>query len=346
MQTLMSKPQVAISVPRKRTQRVVSVDMGIRNLAFCAIEVPAGFEKPIEVCSWTRMDLVDREVSLSQSETSIQGEPIVGAAADMPPDRRKAKAKAKRVPVDPTAFGPAVLSNTAYAITQKLLEFRPDTILIERQRFRSGGAAAIQEWTVRVNMLESMIWACLATLRAQQEASTGSNHPHPSNKSFPLVKAVDPARVARFWVPGAAVPLRPPSDLFTRATALFSDKATSSTGRKKIEKRDKVQVVQAWARNEEQATELYAPLEFVGSAASVAAAFQSGVTARQATELAGGKLDDLADCLLQAVAWVQWEENRQRIEEQWKRAEVAIVSENESTAAVPIKARTRTRPAA
>ena len=45
-----------------------------------------------------------------------------------------------------------------------LQAYNPHTILIERQRYRSAGGAAIQEWTVRVNMLESMFHATLHTL--------------------------------------------------------------------------------------------------------------------------------------------------------------------------------------
>jgi len=70
-----------------------------------------------------------------------------------------------------------------------LEKYEPDTILIERQRYRSAGGAAIQEWTVRVNMLESMFHAVLHTLRAQGGKV----------KEFDVF-SVSPRRITGFWL--------------------------------------------------------------------------------------------------------------------------------------------------
>ncbi|KAJ8120129.1 hypothetical protein ONZ43_g3085 [Nemania bipapillata] len=64
-------------------------------------------------------------------------------------------------------FAPAALAKATNAFlrdTVLRLEPLPTHILIERQRWRSGGSSAIQEWTVRVNTLEAMLHASLRTL--------------------------------------------------------------------------------------------------------------------------------------------------------------------------------------
>ena len=109
----------------------------------------------LKVLEWKKLDVL---ASMAFTPSTIQ--PQSGG-----PERKV---------VDPTAFAPSTLSKTALTLTEDILQaYKPDHILVERQRFRSGGAAAVQEWTLRVNMLESMIWACLTTLRASSKASAG-----------------------------------------------------------------------------------------------------------------------------------------------------------------------------
>jgi cruciform cutting endonuclease 1 len=293
--------------------------MGIRNLAYCAIEIPArsitgkrDVEMPsFKVDTWTRMDLAARMSHPPASEAEAETTTTTTTISDIVDG--KSKSKSEKSPrraapkVAPTfikdAFSPSRLSTTAYSVTRELLALRPDEILIERQRFRSGGAAAVQEWTVRVNMLESMLWACLETLREMHHNADGP-------KKNPEVSAVEPARVARFWVPGEDVPLVPPQDLF--ALTKYPGEEGAKGVRRKVEKRDKVAVVKAWIEGDSDVR-----IDFEGQAAEMAEAFREEKVRGSARQIAGGKLDDLADCLLQGVAWVRWEENRRRIEAMW-----------------------------
>ncbi|KAK3066672.1 hypothetical protein LTR53_016882, partial [Teratosphaeriaceae sp. CCFEE 6253] len=188
----------AFVAPRTSGSRILSVDMGIRNLAYCVVEVP-GIKKspgtldtagPLTVTEWKKIDLLR---SAGQSPEPLPHHKDIKSAAIVP--ERKTKPRVvNQVPA--SVFTPAELSKTAYRVTRELLKYKPTAILIERQRFRSGGAAAIQEWTVRVNMLESMLWACLQTLRE----SSG-----PRTESFPTTHEVNPARVAAFWTSDSAV---------------------------------------------------------------------------------------------------------------------------------------------
>lgn len=294
--------------------RVISVDMGIRNLAFCVLDVPRldlgqqlgkrPFPSPFTVSHWQKMDLLSTTKSqpADESETHVAADQI---------EREVAHGKRKRKPtitnsVSKTAFTPSVLSKTASEVARDILSRKPTAILIERQRFRSGGGAAIQEWTVRVNMLESMLWACFQTMR--ETANTDAD-------DFPTLHEVSPARVANFWTAAPEMNLRPADDLFTR------DKAAAPLAklmRKKVQKKDKIAIVRSWLGSS-NVDNKDVPLALAGDAAKTAEVFRARnkKSSRKADAVEDGvvgKLDDLADCMLQAVTWVRWEENSRRID--------------------------------
>ncbi|KAM3420588.1 hypothetical protein BST61_g3850 [Cercospora zeina] len=271
----------------KASSRIVSVDMGIRNLAYCVVNAKHLSEagKPsrlLTVSTWTRRDLLTPaapEVSpLHESDMECQPSP----------------GKIGKQKLDTEAFAPPQLAKTAHNLVKTLLSHKPDVILIERQRFRSGGAAAIQEWTVRVNMLESMLWASLETIRASKL----------HQDAFPKILAVAPKRVAEFWLSGQQPIVTSSQDVFALGAA---QSTTQRPARTKIEKKDKVDLVQKWVAG--SLNETGTSVQFEAQAAEVAKAF-SEQNKRGAKKIAGGKLDDLADCLLQASAYLQWEENK------------------------------------
>ena len=90
------------------------------------------------------------------------------------------------------AFHPQKLAEHANALVNGLVleppgsARPPDTILIEQQRFRTMGASAVQEWALRVNMLEAMLWPLL---RRAQDKGDLSGH----------VYSVSPATTSRWW---------------------------------------------------------------------------------------------------------------------------------------------------
>ena len=275
--------------------RILSVDMGIRNLAFCVLDTPTTTGDPLIVSAWKRMDLLQQPPATD-----------ISSVAELSTHTPKKPVKSA---VPATAFTPSVLSHTAYKLTSELLRYKPNTILIERQRFRSGGAAAIQEWTVRVNMLESMIWACLRALRETSECK----------EDFPKVHEVLPARVAGFWTASDQEQRKVVGDVF-ESINVPPEQGKIIVPTRKIDKKAKIAVVHSWLR-QKSTVDNDVSLVFEGDADGVATAFRSAgqkTTIRKsatdkADKTAGGeigKLDDLADCLLQAVAWARWRENR------------------------------------
>ena len=243
---------------RQHGFQVLSIDMGIRNLAYCRIQLPkpclsSAKETPI-IMDWNRFAVSSR----------LTDDPST------PPIKE--------------AFDPATFSQHAYRLIQKLVlspHTAPDHILIERQRFRSMGGSSVLEWTLRVNMFEAMLYATLKTL-SEQRKWKGS--------VFPVL----PSKVGQFWLES------------------MEKAEKDKKGEKKDIKREKIQAVDKM---------LVTGGSFIldGSAKEMAESWRekvNGGRGRGPKEEEGekmGKLDDLADCLLQGLAWVKWEENKRKI---------------------------------
>ncbi|KAI9843908.1 MAG: hypothetical protein M1837_006062 [Sclerophora amabilis] len=268
-------------VMREKPVRILSIDMGIRNLAYCILETPIP-SKPNSVpppspsiLAWKRIAIAPR-----MSDAVSSTDPLSDPAG---------KSKEN--------FEPATYASHAYALLSKvLLPHAPTSILIERQRYRSMGSSAILEWTVRVNMLEGMLYAVLRTL-------------HEEGKWNGTVEGVSPARVTSFWVGDTKV------EQTTR---------TAKTAKAKS-KGAKIDLVGAWLRagdtvrfkdGEARQTRDAFLQKWSGEGRRRAKIKTSAVTDTElqaGTEEEIGKLDDLADCLLQAMAHVRWQENRQKL---------------------------------
>lgn len=280
---------------RREPHRIISIDMGIRNLAYCVISVDgAGIAKatanatvkarvskntlPV-IEDWTRIAV---SAKLSNPASSPRKDSLTTAITPVP----------KATPKEP--FDPSTYATHAYALISRLLHTHsPSTILIERQRYRSMGGAAVQEWTLRVNMFEAMIHAVLETL-AREGRWAGE------------VWAVSPAKVGSFWLGKA-------------------DGEEGPKGRdgKKGNKSAKIDIVGSWLEDGDREIRLR------GDAKAMAGAFLDkwkgkgkgrrkgavGVETDVDADTVIGKLDDLADCLLQGIAWLKWQENKRRIVE-------------------------------
>ena len=210
------------------------------------------------------------------------------------------------------AFDPATYSQYAYHLIKFLLSdpskptgsIRSTHVLIERQRFRSMGGSAVQEWTLRVNMFEAMIYAVLKTF-SELGGWKGTVH------------TVTPAKVSNFWL----------SESQAGGTGIKGSKAART-------KTAKIGLVEEWLREtlkpkgpRRLAGYSSSRFELHGQAAKMVEAFvdkrrgsktipannDMNRSSSRSEKVQVGKLDDLADCLLQGMAWVQWEKNRELI---------------------------------
>lgn len=272
--------------PRLHAQplSVVSIDMGIRNLAYCHLRCSSSTEEQlyktrrnnISIDTWRRMDV---------STGAAQGlEPEKGAStATKKLLASKAEDEGTTAPLK-ESFDPIAYAERAYALVSRILEdHQPTHVLIERQRFRSGGGPAVQEWTLRVGMFEFMIYATLHTLRAQGKHSSS-------------IVPVLPPMVNRYWI----------SEI--EKSGIMTESKPTSTAMKRY----KINHVRSILETREA---IGRQVELSGQAGELASAFLSKLNGDRRTSRSNAipKLDDLSDCLLQGLAWVAWQENRRRI---------------------------------
>lgn len=355
---LLARLQDKLSLPtmrsprRSSTTRILSIDMGIKNLAYCVADVSIPSAHP-SASSRVPSQGIDGEEGSSEARS----EPVMTVTAWRRVAVQALPATTTPTPAsvaatspssaaggeeNPDPFHPRALAAKAHVLlTTLLLPHAPHTLLIERQRYRSGGAAAVQDWTYRVNLFEGMLWAVLGTLRGERAGSrSGKGKVKGERKGDPEVWDVSPARVVGFWV--------------------GEGKDGKKRGAGAKGKKEKVGLVGKWVAGEGVATAAGAArgdssvrLDFAEEAEAARKAFVAKLMKRRGlrkgasktkaapkrkktgkedaqilVESVGvadstpvvvegtediGKLDDLADCLLQAAAWVQWEANRRHI---------------------------------
>ncbi|CAO2658809.1 Nn.00g065320.m01.CDS01 [Neocucurbitaria sp. VM-36] len=317
-----------------RKLRIVSIDMGIKNLAYCDVEVdyPSkdSLNATMEVIRWEKIDLVKTTRDFRNHLPSPKS--IKKGTADEDED------------VDPYSL--SVLSNTAYSLVRKtILESGPDIILIEKQRWRSGGGSAVQQWTVRVNTLEGMLWAVLKTLRSEWKVMLSRLREGVGKRDYEVF-GVDPKRVGHYWLgqnsrllaAKEAGTVESMSDAGGQSTEEGDKAATKKDmSRSKAEKKAKIAILRSWLSSNPPSTISSTPestptITFkIGQSAEPirqALCSPSKPTRRKRSSISSSKdaeesidveavgdtelkkLDDITDCFLQAAAWVSWESNR------------------------------------
>jgi cruciform cutting endonuclease 1 len=321
---------------------ILSIDMGIQNLAFAHLLVrPAGKEKmEVVLDAWHRIGV--QELSLTNNNNNNNNN--IGDEG-LPPSAfrtltRKAAAQRKKTTQEEsqnesrderntetqnetqvesqnetenaeTSFSPDILANNAYTLLSRLIaQYNPTHILIERQRFRSGGQTAVLEWSLRVGMFEGMLHAVLCTMRRLGHCAA-------------RVWDVSPARVAQYWEATSSSSSGSdmgPEKQTTTATANKSEKNQRNI------KKMKINIIGQWLSHASSSSSSASPLaEEEAGPAKIILPSENGsdvhdtVTAylerwsgkrSSATQWRIEKLDDLADCLLQGMTWLEWQVRR------------------------------------
>lgn len=365
---------------------ILSIDMGVQNLAFAHLRVPrsgvagigidAANPRPPELTAWHKLAI--SEISslnlIPGDNTSIikpesteaipgSGDATESSQAILPIEMGKdmpVKVKIAKSTKEKDSFSPDLYAANAYTLISSLIAaYRPTHVLIERQRFRSGGGSAVLEWTLRVGLLEGMLYAVLHTLRQERGGEVADL----------VVRGVEPRRVVRYWLEGGSGPPVPgKGDMDEKSEA--GEKVKEKKPNAREVKKAKIDLVGRWLsaavqkQNTNTCSETDVSLEKLelGIAAEnkivladkaecpslhgVAGAYmrkwqgqtqnlkkEKGKGSRalksgplpplpvsphseigdEVAAIDPGKLDDLADCLLQGVTWVEWQIMRERI---------------------------------
>ncbi|KAJ5368328.1 uncharacterized protein N7496_008088 [Penicillium cataractarum] len=312
---------------------VLSIDMGIQNLAFAHLRVPRAAvmrtatrapSRPV-LTAWHRLKVSEiGELDLDGTGAKVDGidvsglvsESEAGSISSTQPIETKSAAGLKET------FSPDLYAAMAYTLITSLLSaYKPTHVLIERQRFRSGGGSAVQEWTIRVGVLEGMLHAVLHTLR----------HESGSGLAGIEVYGIEPRRVVRYWEE-----INPD----TAREAKDGTKKGRVTAREV--KKAKIDLVGRWlSASLENDVSLDEAIQADGDMAqgtTVDGKINLAADKPAVHDLAGSylrkwrgegtrkkrlsatdpssaisKLDDLADSLLQGITWVEWQAMREKL---------------------------------
>lgn len=312
---------------------VLSIDMGIQNLAFAHLRVPRTSltqmvaRAPLRpvLTAWHRLKVSEI------GDLDLQGTCVKRDGGDFA--ERMSELEAGSIPSSQTiktkpaaglkeAFSPDLYAGMAYTLITSLLSaYKPTHILIERQRFRSGGGSAVQEWTIRVGVLEGMLHAVLHTLRHTRESDIAGIE----------VQGIEPKRVVRYW-----------EDHDSGTSQEGEDGTKKGRVSAREVKKAKIDLVGRWLgaslENDVSQDSGTRSDGDMGLGAAVDRKICLAIDRPAVNDLAGaylqkwrgegkrkkrssaagsiseiGKLDDLADCLLQGVTWVEWQVMRERL---------------------------------
>ncbi|KAJ4424219.1 hypothetical protein N0V82_001085 [Gnomoniopsis sp. IMI 355080] len=280
--------------------RVLSIDLGIRNLAYTLLEVPKSSQAataksrkrqdatsvvPI-LHAWERLGLIP--------EPSVKGrgkrKGKTGKVSAAPDTDQEADPTNTPVPIED--FSPVRLSGLAVdLILTRLLPLKPDLVIIEQQRFRSMGGSSVLEWTLRVNSLESMLYAAFTALQKLGRWPHGRLEGVAARKVLEFM-ALQEGEGASIWTkdaPGDNKRMKKDivgrmlrdtmSGTNLRGVSVGEDEGLADVVREYVDR---------WSKYGKRGR------------SSPATGSREGLK----------KLDDLADCLLQGIAFIRWQENK------------------------------------
>lgn len=321
--------------------RVLSIDLGIRNLAYSLLEVPesdvpsgtrqrgrrkdaaASLSRKPTLHAWERLALIpkipkpakSKKKSKKTEQVEVELESTTEESGSNTATKPKKKKTRKATPHpesddqaatlaaalseaadDPTTtpvvvedFSPARLSSLAVdLITDRLLPLRPNIVIMEQQRFRSMGGSAVLEWTLRVNSLESMLYAVFTTMKSLGKWPGGR------------LEGVVARNVLEFMATQEA-PNNGNLDIWDKEKVGDNKKIKKDIVGRILQSRNSLQIAKGADAVEEIAKEYLEKWERTGKRGK----------ANAATSVK--KMDDLADCLLQGLAFIRWQENKRKL---------------------------------
>lgn len=335
--------------------------MGIQNLAFAHLCVSHPWDSAPstpELTAWHRLSVsgiaemdLHGDLHSNSRPDPVSPSPATSAVSEYPSEatfdstrqqldktnstKTKPQEKKKDADKPPTKdpFSPDLYAANAYTLITSLLStYRPTHILIERQRFRSGGGSAVQEWTLRVGVFEGMLHAVLRTLRHERGGEIAKLD----------VQGIEPRRVVRYWIESESENRDGEGDYSDSDNDRAAEEKDQKEKGKKMKltardvKKAKIDIVGRWLSSslpntcpspnmgeKKAAREVDSKIVLADNQLAVHALARAYLrrwkgqrTKSKGSDMAlvdAVKLDDLADCLLQGVAWVEWQDMRRRL---------------------------------
>jgi len=267
--------------------------MGIKNLAFCVIEPNEDTSKQqtYKLVDWKRLNLLAPTVPTTDIDFVESDSSDTNTEADVT-ETNTDKSSSAFTPLDGDTkpfFTPSNIAPLAYQLSQTLLKYNPTTILIERQRFRSARGSAVQEWTLRVNMLEAMLWACFETSRG-----LAGNRGHAGDFE---VKEMNPSRIAAFW--NSKPDMVGDVEAVVKGQTAPEQMEVQEKTARGMEKKEKIKLVKNWL---DEGVVIGTP-----EVRDVVTGFDDSKGRKRGEGV--GKKDDFADCLVQGVTAAIWQSN-------------------------------------
>ncbi|KAF9279491.1 hypothetical protein BGZ68_007888 [Mortierella alpina] len=285
---------------------IVSIDIGVRNLAWVELS------REGEILRWSIEDMLAPAkfpgpiISLQEQHDiltlSSESEPSLEPALL----KRTAKSR-KRDPAPP--YDPRTVAMRLDEVMRTIMSSGSvQGVIIERQRFRTGGMHAVLDVTFKCGVIEGMIHTWLAfwqhdwnlknQARSQQTREESNVTSMAKDREAVLIESVPPRAVATWWGIGASS-RRSPAGV---EPILEGEEGNQSPGKRLPEemkeygakKSQSRAIVDAWIHSDIPARALPTCLKVKCN------------DALKEWYRLEKKRDDLSDCLLQAVAWFEW----------------------------------------
>ncbi|KAG0363418.1 hypothetical protein BG005_000052 [Podila minutissima] len=290
---------------------IVSIDVGIRNLAWVELSSRG------EILRWSVDDLLGAD-----GTSEADGSADLGKAQDLHDEapskttntsahettNTKKKAKwTKKTPLP--LYDPRSVALRLDQIMQTIVDSkRIGGVIVERQRFRTGGMHSVLDATFKCGVVEGMIHTWLALW--EKEHVPGS--PDKKHKDV-IIESISPRAVGAWWSIGSVTRSSDGGSSSEESTGSLSELDTSDAGdmskrpkktpKYATKKKQSRMIVDGWMHKLEAQEDKTATRD---NNHPLRVSCSSIIRERYRLEK---KRDDLSDCLLQAVAWYEWREH-------------------------------------
>ncbi|EEH43401.2 uncharacterized protein PADG_08326 [Paracoccidioides brasiliensis Pb18] len=329
--------QEECSIDDKKTASILSIDMGIRNFGLRPFSRSRGTRWPYQL-SLPLCQNSDRALNFNLDDEMRPKKKITKDRKSLPLNGPDASSGCDSTHVpgngdgnkvkQKESFAPKVYAAHAYTLMSSLLAtYKPTHVLIERQRFRSGGGSAVPEWTIRVGVFEGMLYAVLRAMQQERKGEIANI----------VVQGVEPQRVLRYWIDHEeGLDLPPKGKLMGSSPTPNVSKKLSSSKCKQI-KIDRIgELLSSCIGIDVDSTSSTGTGDHLGinlgddgqihevvkaylkkwkklKGGKLSTKRTSGATTDNSQTLEIEKLDDLADCLLQGITWLEWQNTLQNV---------------------------------